>query len=89
MAVNKRLLKELATLKSSDCKSFKIVEASENKILSWKLLLLPDVAPYNKGAFKVDITFPPEYPFKSPTISFQTPIYHPNVDSNGHKDGYQ
>jgi len=44
---------------------------------------LPENAPYNKGAFLVDINFPAEYPFKPPKINFRTKIYHPNVDEKG------
>jgi len=39
--------------------------------------------PYNKGAFRVRIDFPAEYPFKPPKITFQTKIYHPNIDEKG------
>lgn len=42
-----------------------------------------DNPPYNKGAFKIEITFPAEYPFKPPKICFKTKIYHPNIDEKG------
>ncbi|VDN37185.1 unnamed protein product [Gongylonema pulchrum] len=42
-----------------------------------------DKEPYNKGAFKIAIDFPVEYPFKPPKITFLTKIYHPNVDEKG------
>lgn len=38
---------------------------------------------YGKGAFKVEMVFPAEYPFKPPKITFKTKIYHPNVDEKG------
>lgn len=43
-----------------------------------------DREPYNKGAFEVNINFPAEYPFKPPKITFNTKIYHPNIDEKGH-----
>lgn len=42
-----------------------------------------DNPPYNKGAFRIEINFPAEYPFKPPKINFKTKIYHPNVDEKG------
>lgn len=39
--------------------------------------------PYNKAAFRIEIVFPAEYPFKPPKITFKTKIYHPNVDEKG------
>jgi ubiquitin-protein ligase len=42
-----------------------------------------DREPYNKGAFKISVDFPAEYPFKPPRITFLTKIYHPNIDEKG------
>ncbi len=42
-----------------------------------------ETPPYNKGAFRIEIVFPAEYPFKPPKITFKTKIYHPNIDEKG------
>lgn len=34
------------------------------------------------GRFHIVITLPKEYPFKPPTLSFRTKIYHPNVSND-------
>jgi len=45
--------------------------------------LFQENPPYNKGAFRIEINFPAEYPFKPPKINFKTKIYHPNIDEKG------
>lgn len=47
------------------------------------LIFFQDNPPFNKGAFRIEINFPAEYPFKPPKITFKTKIYHPNVDEKG------
>ncbi|EDQ89258.1 uncharacterized protein MONBRDRAFT_32460 [Monosiga brevicollis MX1] len=40
---------------------------------------------YEGLAYKVTITFPNNYPYSAPTVKFDTPCYHPNVDeTHGH-----
>jgi ubiquitin-conjugating enzyme E2 D/E len=34
------------------------------------------------GRFHIQVTIPKEYPFKPPTLSFRTKIYHPNVSND-------
>ncbi|XP_060591114.1 ubiquitin-conjugating enzyme E2 L3-like [Ruditapes philippinarum] len=83
MAATRRLGKELADLRSNGSKHFRDIEVDESNILIWKALLVPDRDPYDKGAFKIQIDFPAEYPFKPPKITFKTKIYHPNIDEKG------
>jgi len=83
MAATRRLQKELGDLRNSANKSFRDVQVDESNMLVWQGLLVPDKAPYNKGAFLIDLVFPAEYPFKPPKVSFRTKIYHPNIDEKG------
>eukprot|EP00050_Salpingoeca_kvevrii_P015898 m.50988 g.50988 ORF g.50988 m.50988 type:complete len:152 (+) comp6578_c0_seq1:155-610(+) len=83
MAHSKRLQKELMQLTSADSEFFRDVQADDDNILHWRVTLLPPAAPYDKGAFEIDLTFPPEYPFKPPKITFRTSIYHPNINESG------
>ncbi len=33
--------------------------------------------------FQMRLVFPAQYPFKAPQVTFETPIFHPNVDESG------
>jgi len=83
MAATRRLQKELADIRDSGLKSFRDIQVDETNILAWQGLILPENPPYNKGAFRIEINFPAEYPFKPPKINFKTKIYHPNIDEKG------
>ncbi|TPX48504.1 hypothetical protein SeMB42_g02058 [Synchytrium endobioticum] len=43
----------------------------------------PESTPYKGGVFKLEINLGERYPFEPPSTKFLTPIYHPNVDSQG------
>ncbi|XP_021545097.2 ubiquitin-conjugating enzyme E2 L3-like [Neomonachus schauinslandi] len=45
--------------------------------------LMKDNPPYDKGALRIEINFPAEYPLKPPKITFKTKIYCPNIDEKG------
>merc|ERR1711915_223390 len=70
-------------MRSSGQKVFRGISVDESNILNWQGLICTDQPPFNKGAFRIDITFPAEYPFKPPKITFKTKIYHPNIDEKG------
>ncbi|CAH0392403.1 unnamed protein product [Bemisia tabaci] len=83
MSATRRLQKELGDIRASGIKSFRDIQVDETNMLSWQGLIVPDNPPFNKGAFRIEINFPAEYPFKPPKITFKTKIYHPNVDEKG------
>jgi ubiquitin-conjugating enzyme E2 L3 len=58
MSATRRLQKELQELKESGLKSFRNIVVDEQNILMWQGLIVPDNAPYNKGAFKIEINYP-------------------------------
>ena len=71
---------EIKTLKIPGISGFKV---DESNVLVWECLVVPTEVPYNHGAFRIQVTFPEQYPFKPPTVLFKTQIYHPNVDEKG------
>uniref|UniRef100_A0A8C6NRX4 E2 ubiquitin-conjugating enzyme n=1 Tax=Nothobranchius furzeri TaxID=105023 RepID=A0A8C6NRX4_NOTFU len=76
-------LHELDDIRKAGMKHFRNIVVDESNILTWQGLIVPDCAPYDKGAFRIEIVFPAEYPFKPPKITFKTKIYHPNIDEKG------
>jgi len=83
MAATRRLQKELQDIRKANMKCFRDIRVDDTNILSWQGLIVPESAPYSKGAFRIEINFPAEYPFKPPKILFRTKIYHPNIDEKG------
>ncbi|GAA5937743.1 hypothetical protein JCM1841_004775 [Sporobolomyces salmonicolor] len=82
-ASTRRLAKEMAEL-NADFPPFVTAQPDESNLRHWTGTITgpPDSA-YQGGKFGIDLTFPVEYPFKSPTVKFTTRIYHPNVTDDG------
>jgi ubiquitin-conjugating enzyme (huntingtin interacting protein 2) len=41
----------------------------------------PPGTPYEGGTYSIDVRIPGEYPFRPPTMRFDTKVWHPNVSS--------
>lgn len=82
-AATRRLTKELTDLQKDPPPNVAVFP-DESNIFKWAATLKgPSTSAYAGGTFKLDITFPTEYPFKSPQVKFITRIYHPNVTEDG------
>ena len=79
----RRINKELLELRSNppdNCSA----GPEKDDLFRWEGVIIgPSDSPYTGGAFHLKILFPVDYPFKCPTITFTTKIYHPNINSAG------
>ncbi|KAI9631459.1 hypothetical protein KEM48_014334 [Puccinia striiformis f. sp. tritici PST-130] len=83
MSANRRIAKEFTDLQTSPIK-YVTIEPDESNVLHWTGVMEGPVGScYEGGKFKIEATFPLEYPFKAPTIKFITKIYHPNITAEG------
>ncbi|TPX53256.1 hypothetical protein PhCBS80983_g06332 [Powellomyces hirtus] len=72
-AAVKRLMKELAELRQEPSPEFTAAPLDEN-LFEWHFTLRgPPEGGFEGGRFHGRLIFPPDYPFKPPTISFLTP----------------
>jgi len=50
----------------------------------WRVLIEgPPNSPFEGGCFALNVVIPDSYPFQPPRITFETPIYHCNVNDSG------
>lgn len=79
----KRIKRELEIITTEPIDNVSAGPIKDN-LFKWEATLLgPDESPYENGVYFLDISFPPEYPFKPPRIRFSTKIYHCNINENG------
>jgi len=86
----KRLLQELKALASGGSgvwmhsgEGVHVFPAPDN-LKFWRALIEgPLDSPFQGGTFVVNVVIPDDYPFQAPRITFETPIYHCNVNDSG------
>merc|ERR1711964_331649 len=71
--------KELAKYQNQ-LKRSSLRKTSDNKII---VSFNPTTGPFVTLEVIVEISLPSEYPFKAPDAKFLTPVFHPNVSTEG------
>ncbi|KAG9691971.1 ubiquitin-conjugating enzyme, partial [Aureobasidium melanogenum] len=80
---NKRIVTELGQVSTNPVPGTQVQLAEEGNVFLWEVIMQgPEDSVYANGKFKIEVALPKEYPFKPPTVSFKTKIYHPNVSND-------
>ena len=78
-----RIRNELKEHKNTPNPFFTVRPISPDNLLIWKAKLRgPLGSPYEGGLFIIEIGLE-NHPYKTPNLRFITPIYHPNINSEG------
>ncbi|KAI6005480.1 ubiquitin-conjugating enzyme/RWD-like protein, partial [Pisolithus albus] len=61
------------------------VEPENDNLFVWSCAVkAASDTPYKGGTFRFKLELPSNFPFKAPTVVFQTKIYHPGINEEGH-----
>ena len=80
----KRIMKEKRDMERNSNDTYSASPVHEKDLYNWQAMVSgPEGSPYEGGLYMLDIKIPTEYPFKPPKVTFNTKIYHPNINANG------
>lgn len=82
-SVTKRLQTELMTLMGGKHVGISAFPAGDNFLVWVGTVTGPKDSVYEGLTYKLSLKFPVDYPFSAPTVTFDTPCFHPNVDDKG------
>lgn len=79
-----RLRKELKELAKEPLEGITL-NVNEDNLKEWHGVIAgPEGTPYYGYELRVKINLKESYPLEAPKVSFEHPVYHPNVGSGGH-----
>lgn len=83
MTAVRRIQKELRDLANEPLEGV-TVEPKDDNLFEWVCSIkAASDSPYKGGTFKFNLSLPPTFPFKAPTVTFTTKIYHPGINEEG------
>ncbi|KZT11640.1 UBC-like protein [Laetiporus sulphureus 93-53] len=84
MTALRRISKELSNIRDKPLEGL-TVEPKDDNIFEWKCAVkAASNSPYKGGTFHFTLSLPENFPFKAPTVTFATKIYHPGINEEGH-----
>ncbi|KAH9857675.1 ubiquitin-conjugating enzyme [Lenzites betulinus] len=84
MTALRRIQKELKDITNNPIEGL-AVEPEEANLFEWKCVIKASPkSPYKDGIFRFTLTLPENFPFKAPSVTFTTKIYHPGINEEGH-----
>lgn len=80
----RRIQKEHRDIQKESIPCISTGPIKDDDLFLWKAIIVgPEDTPFSGGTFYAHIKFPEDYPFKPPKITFETKIYHPNINEQG------
>ncbi|KAF9036677.1 ubiquitin-conjugating enzyme [Panaeolus papilionaceus] len=83
MTAIRRIQKELKDINLKPISGLS-VEAKDDNLFEWKCSIKANSdSPYKNGTFHFTMILPDNFPFKPPTVTFSTKVYHPGINEEG------
>lgn len=79
-----RIKKEISQCAKLNNKEVKIDPCTDGDMYRWRAFMTPSKSSvYHDAVLELSIVFPATYPYAPPVITFVSPIFHPNINTNG------